>query len=68
MEKTMAGNAFAGEASGETQNKLNKYSLACAIIASIISIIFGYGEFLIFVFIVKNRNWGKCFKFMRLKF
>ncbi|XP_023002971.1 probable polyol transporter 6 [Cucurbita maxima] len=42
MEKTMAGNDFAGGASGETQNKLNKYSLACAIIASIISIIFGY--------------------------
>lgn len=34
-----------GEATAKTQNKLNKYALACALVGSIISIIFGYGKF-----------------------
>lgn len=31
--------------SGENPTKVNKYACACAIVASMISIIFGYGKF-----------------------
>ena len=31
---------------GQNQQKLNMYAAGCSIVASMISIIFGYGEFL----------------------
>lgn len=34
---------------GESQTKFNKYAAACAIVASMISIIFGYGMFSFFI-------------------
>lgn len=60
MEKTMAGKVMeGGQASGETQNKLNRYALGCVIVASIVSIIFGYGKFWFSsFFLVKNTKRG----------
>ncbi|XP_022132383.1 probable polyol transporter 6 [Momordica charantia] len=42
MEKTMVGKLFEDEASGQSRNELNKYALACSVVASIVAIIFGY--------------------------
>ncbi|KAL0543324.1 hypothetical protein IC582_018416 [Cucumis melo] len=56
MEMTMVGSN--GGDTTETHNKINKYALACAIVGSIISIIFGYGKF--FLFYRSEEEEHKC--------
>lgn len=48
--------------SGEKPAGVNRFALQCAIVASIVSIIFGYGKYLIekspkLTFVVEN-HWG----------
>lgn len=38
--------------SGDGEKKLNKYACACAIVGSMISIIFGYGKFIIIYILI----------------
>lgn len=53
----------------ENPNKINKYACACSIVASMISIIFGYGEFstsIFFLFLFHDMFFSLAMSYLKL--